>query len=227
MTPRPTSMPDPFVLARSSQGICAVVEQSTSVQPEPNPPQRASGAVVMVAAAAVGLAYAALTLRRSREPDDDHRRRSAVADYLCDHLAGSDAAVHAVAKLREGHRGTPEAGLFARLHGELQDERRVLLHVLSRQGASSVSLKRLAGQVGGAVTRSVIEPSWDLTLLRTLEALCVGIQGKRCLWRALHRLQPALDLSDARFGALEAQALRQWEEVDAYRQSVALKAFSI
>lgn len=182
----------------------------------------------MAAAAVVGLAYAARALRRSHdEPVDDDAHRSAFAGYLRDHLSGSETALHAVTQLREGHRGSIEAGMFARLHQELRDERRVVLRVLSRLGASALSLKRVAAQVGGVAARGVIQPSRDATLLRTLETLCIGIQGKRCLWRVLHRFEDALRLGEPGFDTLEAQALRQWEEVDAYRQAVALSAFAV
>lgn len=182
----------------------------------------------MAAAAVVGLAYAAFALRQwRREPTDADARGTALAGYLRDHLAGSDAALHTVAQLREGHRGTIEAALFARLHDELEDERRVVVRVLSRVGGSPWSLKRLAGQIGGAAARSVIKRSWDATLLRTLEALCVGIQGKRCLWRVLQRFEVSLGLGEPGFDTLEAQALRQWTAVDAYRQTVALRAFAV
>jgi hypothetical protein len=197
-------------------------------QPESNPPQHGGEIAVMAAAAVVGLAYAAFALRRPRdEPADDDARGAALAGYLRDHLAGSDAALHTVAQLREGHRGTIEAALFARLHQELQDERRVVLRVLSRLGRSPLSLKRLAGQVAGVASRGVIKPAFDATLLRTLEALCIGIQGKRCLWRVLQRLETSLGLGEPGFDTLEGQALRQWTAVDAYRQTVALHAFGV
>jgi hypothetical protein len=47
----------------------------------------------------------------------------------------------------------------------------------------------------------------DLSLLRTLEALAIGVQGKRCLWRALQNLRPVLSTVDGMtFIELEARA---------------------
>jgi hypothetical protein len=184
----------------------------------------------MAAAAVVGLAYAARALRRSREDPPtavDGDRRSAFAAYLRDHLAGSEAALHVVAQLRDGHRGALEGPLFARLHAELTGERRVVMQVLGRLGASTMSLKQLVGDAGGSAARAASQPSGDATLLRTLEALTIGIQGKRCLWRALQMFEEALGFGEPSFLALESQAVRQWDDVDAYRRSVALTAFAI
>jgi hypothetical protein len=197
---------------------------------DPKPHGHKTEVAVMAAAAVVGLAYAARALRRSRDdaPIAADDRRAAFAAYLREHLAGSDAALHAVAQLRDGHRGAAEGALFARLYGELMGERRVLMQVLGRLGGSTLSLERLVGHAGGAVARAAaVQPSGDARLLRTLEALTIGIQGKRCLWRALQMFDDALGFGEPSFLALESQAVRQWDDVDAYRRSVALTAFAI
>jgi len=55
----------------------------------------------------------------------------------------------------------------------------------------------------------------DLSLLRTLEALAVGVQGKRCLWRALQDLRSLPStVGGMTFVALEAKAVRQWEAIE-------------
>jgi hypothetical protein len=201
-------------------------DSSLLVRSEPS--DRRAEVAVMTAVAVVGLAYAARALSRPRT-DTPHEsdRRSALAAYLREHFAASEAALYIVAQLRDGHRGTPEAATFARLQSELREERRALLRVLGTIGVSALSLKRLATRAGGAAAGEAIHTSSDATLLRTLEGLCVGIQGKRCLWRALRRLDPGLDEGEPGFDVLEAHAIRQWEAVDAYRQAVAIRAFAI
>ena len=64
-------------------------------------------------------------------------------------------------------------------------------------------------------------------LLRTLEAFAIGVQGKRCLWRALQNLRtvaPAVD--DMNFVELEARAVRQWEAIEERRRALVPWTFS-
>jgi hypothetical protein len=65
----------------------------------------------------------------------------------------------------------------------------------------------------------------DLSLLRTLEGLSIGIQGKRCMWRALQELGSAVAPGRETFVALESRALRQWERVEARRRALAAVTF--
>jgi hypothetical protein len=65
----------------------------------------------------------------------------------------------------------------------------------------------------------------ELSLLRTLEALSIGIQGKRCMWRALQELGTAVSPGRETFVALESRALRQWERVEERRRALAAVTF--
>jgi hypothetical protein len=77
-------------------------------------------------------------------------------------------------------------------------------------------LERLAGGRAG-----------DLSLFRTLEALAIGVQGKRCMWRALQSLRPAPHPRGTRSLAdLEAAAVRQWEVIERRRIGMASQTFA-
>ena len=65
----------------------------------------------------------------------------------------------------------------------------------------------------------------ELSLLRTLEALAIGIQGKRCMWRALQTLDTARSTTQINPVELEAKALRQWEAVEGRRHVLAAMTF--
>ncbi len=61
----------------------------------------------------------------------------------------------------------------------------------------------------------------SLSLFRALEASAIGVQGKRCLWRALRQLRSRPWLGDSvDFTALEAKAVRQWEAIEERRQAL-------
>jgi hypothetical protein len=62
----------------------------------------------------------------------------------------------------------------------------------------------------------------ELSLLRTLEGLSIGVQGKRCMWRALQKVTAAGGMD---FLALETKAIRQWEAIEDRRRDLAARTF--
>ena len=89
-------------------------------------------------------------------------------------------------------------------------------------------MKRVAGYASGAVLSVTAggDPG-DLALLRTLEALSIGVQGKRCMWRALQNLRPVPStVHGMDFVELEAKAVRQWEAIEERRRDLVAWTFS-
>jgi hypothetical protein len=100
--------------------------------------------------------------------------------------------------------------------------------LLTELGASPRSLKRLAGYATGSMLRLTAGGApGELSLFRTLEALAIGVQGKRCLWRALKYLGMAPPAGAPSFTALEDQAVRQWELIESRRRAVAADTFPV
>ena len=185
----------------------------------------AAGALILLG---VGLASMAGRHRRSRDADTS-AHRSDFGDYLREHLSGSDAAIHVVDRLRHAHDRADERVLFARLFDEFQEERQVLRALLSRLNESPLSVKRLAGKVAGSIAETLAgtQHDNDLVLFRTLEALAIGVQGKRCLWRALQSVHPPLRAPGYRnFAELESMAVRQWETIEQRRRALAAEMFT-
>jgi len=186
---------------------------------------------VIGAAVVVGLGVAAVTYGRQRASGDRIQvrgdKRANLAAYLREHLTGSDAAIQVVDRLRLVHAGTQEGRLFAALFDEFREERDVVRSLLEEIGASSLSIKRLAGQAGGAVAQFAAGGErGDLSLFRTLEGLAVGVQGKRCMWRALQSLLDDQPIPSARsLAGLEAMAVRQWEAIEERRLGLVLATF--
>jgi hypothetical protein len=190
----------------------------------------AAAPFVVGAAVGLGVAIALVATRRSsanaRPTEAD--KRAALAAYLREHLTGSDAALQVVTRLRRTHAGTEEGRLFATLSEEFSEERKAVRELLATLDVSAASPKRLAAQVsGGLLTLMAGGAPGDLSLFRTLEALAVGVQGKRCMWRALQSLGLTHPGDEGRSLAdFEAMALRQWEAIDRHRRSLAPATFA-
>ncbi len=186
---------------------------------------------VLGALGALALTIAFVAVRRSK-PRHGHQprdKRRALATYLRDHLTGADTAIQIVQGLSDAYRGDPEGALFESLYEQFREDRGVVEGILAELGYTSGSAKRLAGRVTGSALRVVGGGApGDLSLFRTLEALAIGVQGKRCLWRAAQALV-ALPHPPGRrsFVELEADAVRQWEIIERHRWSLVPRTFGV
>jgi len=178
---------------------------------------------VLGAAVVVGLGVAAVAYGRDRSAPRDPgtaARRAALAAYLHEHLNASDAAIQVVERLRLTHAGSQEGRLFASLFDEFREERDVIRLLLEQVAGSPLSVRRPVAPANGTALVSAAdgEPG-DLSLFRTLEKLAIGVQAKRCLWRALQSLLGGQPIPSARsLGGLEAMAVRQWEAIEDRRR---------
>jgi hypothetical protein len=137
-------------------------------------------------------------------------------------------AIRVVRRLDSTHQDTADGTFFRRLSNELEEDRSVVLTLLTQLGASGRSIKRAAGFASGTVISVTAggKPG-DLSLLRTLEALAIGVQGKRCLWRALQNFHTPSTLHRMNFIELEAKAVRQWEAIEERRRALVVQTFSL
>jgi hypothetical protein len=144
--------------------------------------------------------------------------------YLRDHLSGADVAIGVVHRLVSTSSIGLDRPLLQRLAKEFEEDRSVVRAVLNELGGSGRSIKRAAGIASGAMLRVTAggAPS-ELSLLRTLEALSIGVQGKRCMWRALQNLTAPGGMD---FVELEAKAIRQWEAIEDRRRDLVARTFS-
>ena len=180
---------------------------------------------VFGAAVLVGLGVAAVTYARDRSAQRHGGARAkgaALVTYLREHLSASDAAIEIVERLRLTHAGTQEGRLFASLFDEFREEREVVRLLLEQIGASPQSLKRLAGPASASAHMLATNGErGDLSLFRTLEGLAIGVQAKRCMWRALESLLGDEPIPSARsLGGLEAMAVRQWDAIEERRRAL-------
>jgi len=154
-----------------------------------------------------------------------------LATYLTDHMAGSVAALELLERLKGEHEGGPIAATASQLLGEIGDERKVLDGLAGRVGASVTLPRRAASWVAEKAAQAKLlydDPSGGaLRLLESFEALSLGIEGKRLLWRALATASARRpELVGPDYDALIALAEDQRRRVEAHRVAAAEEALA-
>jgi hypothetical protein len=133
---------------------------------------------------------------------DDRRLRT----YLNDHLAGASAAVGTLERLASDHEHDELGPPLVDLRDQVDDDRERLVEILGLlPGGESLS-KRALGAAGSiaAWLRELI-PGPRPTLAEELEALAIGVWGKRLLWGTMTRVVD--EDEDHRFVDLEPEDL--------------------
>ena len=149
----------------------------------------------------------------------------ALSAYLNDHLAGSVGATEMVERAIRENAGNLLARRLEEVLKEIRRDQAVLEDLIQMIGSTENRLKKagawLAEKAGRVKLGGSDEPG-ALARLETLEALVMGIHGKRSLWRALrvvgdrHVVLRGLDLD-----LLERRAVEQHDRVDEWRLEAA------
>jgi hypothetical protein len=179
----------------------------------------------------IGLGAVAFLATRKMEPmpqSTEAARRNAFRRYLTNHLTGADAAIILADRLAASHPNTPEGALGEFLAGELRSDRELVNRLLAATGGAPASVKRLVGRAALGVLQVSAAERTGLALFESIEALSVGVQGKRCLWLALQGLGPAFQpVGGPTFVELEQRAIAQWERIEICRQRLAREVFGV
>jgi hypothetical protein len=149
--------------------------------------------------------------------------------YLQDHLAGADAALTIASRLERRHTGTQIAAVMGRLAADIRRERAVVSAVLERVDAPVDPIRRAIGIVGSIGRLAASLPFMpEPTLLEDLEALAVGVWGKRLLWGALGRVQESEGgLDGVDLDELATMAENQEREILALRQDAIVEVLDL
>jgi hypothetical protein len=151
-----------------------------------------------------------------------------LATYLNDHLAGSTLGVELARRARGSNEGTPLGRFLDDLAREIEEDRETLVAIMARLDVGRDRLKVAAGWMGEKVGR--LKPNnrlfgySPLSRLVELEALALGVEGKRSLWEVLQRLEEPR-LEEFNFHALLERARRQHDALHERRLAAALDAF--
>lgn len=148
-----------------------------------------------------------------------------LATYLRDHLAGSVAGLETVTHLAEAAT-QPELRTFLEtLRAEIEADKRALEEVLKRADFAESGARQAAAWIAEKVawTKFTLAGTDEagLGMLEGLEALMLGVTGKRALWKALR-----LTALEGDFAALEKRAAEQIERLEICRLAAARAAFA-
>ena len=153
-----------------------------------------------------------------------------LTNYMKDHFAGSVAAMELLNHLISSHRGKTHEQFFVRLRQEVGEDQKVLqglLHDLDAGGGALRNTTAFLGEKFARIKLLLEDPAGDqLARLEKLEALALGIEGKRALWRTLLAIAeeiPALRKVD--LARLDQRADDQHKRVEARRIEAAREAF--
>jgi hypothetical protein len=127
---------------------------------------------------------------------------SPLSIYLNDHLAGSTAGLELARRVADGT-----------LADEIEEDRATLVDVMRRLDVDTDEARQVIAWIGEKALR--VKPGGRL---HDLEALSLGVEGKRALWEALRHARaddPRLDGID--LAALSARAQSQRSRVEEQR----------
>lgn len=155
-----------------------------------------------------------------------------IATYLNDHLAGSVVAVELMENLETVYAGQPIADFIAKLRADIEVDILELEALMGQLQISESRTRKASAWLTEKFTQLKLrldDPTHgDLRLFESLEALSLGIEGKRSLWLALSaaaELSPQLRIAD--YQRLQQRAEEQRARVEDQRLELARKALSL
>ena len=153
-----------------------------------------------------------------------------LSDYLNDHLAGSVAALELLDRMIEACKGKSLERFLRQLREDIHQDQEKLKELIEKLGVSESTVRKTGAWIAEKLTRPKLDfgegSKEEIGVFLALEALLLGITGKRSLWRALQcasRTLPALARLD--YSGLEKRAIEQCEQVEARRLEIARLVF--
>ena len=155
-----------------------------------------------------------------------------LAIYLNDHLAGATGALELLAHLQEGHAATPLGDALTQLHAEIEADRQELEHLIDRLDIGVSSPRKIGVWLAEKLAQLKLQmddkANGSMHLFEGLEALALGIQGKRGLWQVLAAVSRAApELGELDYHQLIQRSEDQYRRAEALRLQSAWEAFEI
>jgi hypothetical protein len=149
--------------------------------------------------------------------------------YLRDHFAAAAAGRARCRAARDSNEGTPTGAFLDGLLRQIDEDAETLRRVLARVGVAPSKPKLVAGlaaeRLGRLKLNGQLTGYSPLSRLVELEALVLGVEGKRRLWLALAEIGDPR-LSEFDFGALAERAETQRDGLEEQRRHAAAVALT-
>lgn len=150
--------------------------------------------------------------------------------YLNDHLAGSTVGVDLARRAKSENADNAVGEYLDTFLRELQEDRSILLSVISALGLKPDVVKQGVAWVGEKLGRLKLNGQLTgyspLSRVEELEALCLGTEGRLSMWRTLRRLARKDErLGRFDFSALITRAEHQRRILERLRQQSSDEAF--
>ena len=151
--------------------------------------------------------------------------------YLNDHLAGSTNGRELVRRAASNNRGNEYGAVLSELSSEIDEDRATLLALMRNLNVEVNHAKVIGGWVAEKAGRLKLNGSLrsysPLSRVVELEALMLGVDGKRNLWVALDALSSGEPvLSAAGLPDLIARADRQLARLEEQRRRAIVEALA-
>lgn len=156
-----------------------------------------------------------------------------LAIYLKDHLAGATAGAELASRVHGSNRSDERYGLpLERLAREIREDRETLGCLMDDLGVGADRAKQVGAWIAEKLGRLKLNGRLlgysPLSRVEELEALRLGITGKRALWRTLLRLAPREErLSTAELERLLERAESQLRTIEECHAAAVADAFAV
>jgi hypothetical protein len=146
--------------------------------------------------------------------------------YLTDHLAGATAGLNLAQMAAKEHQGDEHGEFLSQLAIEIGEDYGTLEQLIADMGIDKSATKTALAEVGTKVMSPKFTGDDDaLNAFITLETLSIGVEGKRCMWKALKSIEdPTLESLD--IDALIERAESQRERIEEHRLAIAPQALA-
>ncbi len=151
--------------------------------------------------------------------------------YLNDHLAGSVGALEMLDDMIKSHKGKPLEDFLTNVRNDIDSDQNELKELIKRLGIDESTMRKAGAWMMEELSRAKLHvgDSGDdpnLELVQSLEALALGITGKRSLWRTLGAVgENSRRLQGIDFGRLEARADDQFKRVESQGLEISRQLF--
>jgi hypothetical protein len=155
-----------------------------------------------------------------------------LSTYLNDHRSGSSLALELLEHLERAYEGTPLARFAVELRTEIEDDRKELETVMARSNVAESRPRKAAAWLSEKFAELKLrldDPSaGPLRLLEILDALSLGVEGKRLLWRSLATAAETLpELTGTDYTRLVERAEDQRRRLEVLRLEAARSALAV